>query len=79
MGTGTVNGLIDIGQLLSVGLLGACDGDAGLIAKAETALDEEEVVMDSALRRGHVASGTDTFNQVCGEMNVPIQLRPCFW
>ena len=43
MGTGTVNGLIDIGQLLSVGLLDACDGDAGLLAKAETALDEAEV------------------------------------
>ena len=47
------------------------------MAKAETALDEAEV--RDGLRRGHVASSTDTFNQVCGEMNVPLQLRQCFW
>ena len=47
------------------------------MAKAEKAFDEADA--RDGLRRGHVASGTDTFNQVCGEMNVPIQLRPCFW
>ena len=40
-------------------------------------MDKAEVL--DGLRRGHVASGTDTFNQVCGEMNVPTQLRASFW
>ena len=77
MATKTVNDLIDIVQLLSVGMLDAYDGDTDLMTQAEAVLDEAEV--RDGLRRGHMASGTDTFNQVCGDMNVSTQLRPCFW
>ena len=74
--TPNATGLIDIDELLSVGLLDAYDGDDDLMANAEEVLDKAEV--RDGLRRGHVASGTDTFNQVCGEMNVPTQLRASF-
>ena len=67
----------EIGKLLSVSNSDLFGGDAELRSQAEAALDVAEV--RDGLRRGHVASGTDTFNQVCGEMNVPTQLRASFW
>ena len=77
----TVNDLIndidvDIEKLLSVGLPDVYGGDTELLAQAEAALDTAEVC--DGIRRGHVANGADTFNQVCAEMSVPQQLRPCF-
>ena len=68
---------VEIEKLLSVSHSDVYGGDTELLAQAEAALDKAEV--RDGVRRGHVASGADTFNQVCAEMNVPQQLRPCFW
>ena len=68
---------VEIGKLLSVSNSDLFGGDAELKAQAEAALDTAEV--RDGVRRGHVASGTDTFNRVCGAMNVPTQLRASFW
>ena len=67
----------EIERLLSVSNSDIFGGDSELLAQAEDALDKAEV--RDGVRRGHVANGADTFNQVCAEMDVPQQLRPCFW
>ena len=67
---------VEIERLLSVSNSDIFGGDTELLAQAEDALDKAEV--RDGVRRGHVANGADTFNQVCAEMDVPQQLRPCF-
>ena len=67
---------VEIEKLLSVSHSDVYGGDTELLAQAEAALDKSEV--RDGTRRGHIASGAHTFNQVCAEMNVPQQLRPCF-
>ena len=68
---------VEFGKLPSVQNSDLYGGDTELMAQAEAALDVAEV--RDGLRRGHVASGTNTFNQVCGKLNVPTQLRASFW